>query len=263
MQEFPNKKPNSEVPFVGQGIPMPNVLLTFERGRNRGKFVGDISPSLQGTNTFYGRDKNETCFVKTGTSSADWLSLTTSTNICTIPFTYILRFQVNSANTTEILESNANAINQSVEIQISNGNQVDFNNSNIAALIASPAGIIKLNTWHTIGLSYDGTNGLMFVDGVHRGTCSSSRTWTHGTFALGGARSGTSADQPNKISFFAMWPTILEAKQLQKLSENPWRMFYQPSIKRKFLNSIAAGGAFNPYWAINSNQLIQPGVAIA
>jgi len=98
----------------------------------------------------------------------------------------------------------------------------------VAVLAVSSSTALPLNTWHHIGMDYDGTTLRIFVDGVldnsagHVGTIfSSSRNLGIGCYDDGGGTSASEVDADeedfryyNRILDVKEWATIFETKGL-------------------------------------------------
>lgn len=179
--------------------------------------------------------------------------------------TWLFVFSVDSASNYTNLWCNSQAggavgllirMNNNGTIHLIHINTADFYGGSI---------VLEANKIHTVAVSYSNTTGtgLVCINGKFDTAISTSsgKGFTYDTVRLcsGGV---ASFDGANRMYMAGMIPYTTDAVRLQNLCANPYQLL-MPTPKRTFLNTIAAGGAFNPYWAINSNQLIQPGVAIA
>jgi hypothetical protein len=132
--------------------------------------------------------------------------------------------------------------------------------SEFMAVICATSSGIAANTWYDLGVSYDGTNGKIYVNGTLAASGSSAQTFTNDQFHVAGISLGGSlgAGANSRFGYFYLFDgVILGQSAFQLLRYAPYDIFLTP--RRRIISGAGGGPTFNAAWAVGCNRFYGQG----
>jgi hypothetical protein len=136
-----------------------------------------------------------------------------------------------------------------------------YANNSVRATSNSCLGSNSENFTHRMAFTADGTNCRFYAKGLLQSTVATTVLPSAHVNRRTTICGRDLTQNGGSVALVLAWNRVLSLAEYQALYENPWQIF-QPINRRIFLDVTAApGGGFQSAWAMNSNQLIQAGVA--
>lgn len=162
------------------------------------------------------------------------------------------------------LSGNPNAIfagasNSGIEIRVTTTTGfVELLKQGVAS-IGTSSTALAINKWHSIAVTYDGTNAAFYLNGKADGTASSSQTFSAVQYRFGLSLTGSDPMQDGgKLRHVVITNRVLTPNEILSKYINPWQIF-APQSRRIWAPSAAAPGGFQTAWARNRSYVIGAG----
>jgi len=114
----------------------------------------------------------------------------------------------------------------------SGGIQFRLNNASLELLktstlsLGTSAGSVAANSWSSVGVTYDGTNGVFYINGLNAGTLNTTQTFSSGLPAIGQrVFLGNAEYFTGKIAFLSVWNRVLSPVEAKSLNIDPWQIY--------------------------------------
>lgn len=139
----------------------------------------------------------------------------------------------------------------------SGGIQVRFNGSKVNILKAASADMgsqtttLAVDTYHHIGVSYNGATLRFYLNGKPDGVVNDAQTFTNTAMWIGSSGSSEQLGGNCKMVYLQIWDRVLTAHDFQQLAIEPYAMWAPQSPARYFggvaTPTAASARKFRPY----------------